>query len=125
MLAREHRMVQRQAEHLVRTAARVVAALAVDDVVQVAALGIPEAPVEALRDALRARSVLVAGLAHERRPRVHPAQRVVPERLDLDRLATAWRDDPVADLRIHPGELVARGAGMDQLVRGIDADIEA
>jgi hypothetical protein len=35
-------------------------------------------------------------------------EQVVPEGADLDRLADAWRDDPVADLGVHPGKLHAR-----------------
>src|SRR6266567_8089281 len=37
----------------------------------------------------------------------HDAKSVVPERLDFDRLATARRHDPVADLGVHPSELDA------------------
>ena len=47
-------------------------------------------------------------------------ERVVPERIDLDRLADARRDHPVADLGIHPGQLHAGLAGAQQPVRGID-----
>ena len=36
------------------------------------------------------------------------AERVVEERVDLDRLPPARRHHPVADLGVHPGELVAR-----------------
>src|SRR6266704_950559 len=35
----------------------------------------------------------------------HDAKSVVPERLDFDRLSAARRDDPVADLGVHPSEL--------------------
>src|SRR6185503_13345728 len=38
------------------------------------------------------------------------AQRVVPERVDLDGLAASRRHDPLADLRIHPRELEAWSA---------------
>src|SRR5262249_5137157 len=52
-------------------------------------------------------------------------QRVVPERVDLDGLASARRDYPIADLRVHPGELVARGALAEQPVALVDAYAEA
>src|SRR5712691_5909703 len=32
---------------------------------------------------------------------------VKPERLNFHRLARAWRDNPFANLRVHPGELHA------------------
>src|SRR5947209_14548337 len=32
----------------------------------------------------------------------HRPERVVPEGVDLDRFAGTWRDDPVADPRVHP-----------------------
>ena len=50
--------------------------------------------------------LILAGLVTELTGEVfHGAQSVVPERLDLHRLAAAWRDHPVADLGVHPGEL--------------------
>ena len=53
------------------------------------------------------------------------AQRVVPQRVDLDGFAAPRRDDPVADLRVHPGELKARSALAQQAVVRIDADAES
>src|SRR5437763_1145734 len=50
---------------------------------------------------------------------------VVPERVDLDRLAQARRHDPIADLRVHPRELHAGGAGGEQAVGGVLADAVA
>jgi hypothetical protein len=47
--------------------------------------------------------------------------RVIPERLNLDRLAVSWRDYLVADLCIDPRELNARFAGGEQPAR-IDLD---
>ena len=44
-------MVERDREHLIRPARRIVALLAVDDVVEIAALGVPEA---ALNESARA-----------------------------------------------------------------------
>ena len=53
------------------------------------------------------------------------AQRVVPERVDLDGLAAPRRHDPVAHLRVHPGQRELLGALPQQAVRRIDADVEA
>ena len=70
--------------------------------------------------------------ANSRRPREGRAARVptrpccvrgeVPQRVDLHRLADSWGDDPIAELRVHPGELHARLAGVQQPVRGIDVN---
>ena len=55
----------------------------------------------------------------------HEAQRVVLECVDLDGFAATRRDDPVTDLRVHPRELIALRALMQETVFGIDADAEA
>ena len=99
--------------------------LRVDDVVEVAAGRVPEPLVERLADAGgaidRTRGLPIVHFAG---PLLHQAQRVVPERVDLDRLAAARRHDPVVDLRVHPGELITRGALAQQTVAGIDVDAE-
>ena len=78
--------------------------------------------------ALGARSV--SGGSRRRRlssrdPACQQAQRVVPQRVDLDRLAAPRRHHPVVDLGVHPGQLVALGALAQQAVGRIDADAEA
>src|SRR4029079_5117616 len=102
----QHRMIQRDGEYLVGTARRVVAVFAVDDVVQVAAVRIPEARVErgagpgrmtgqgeaAAATPGQSEPVAAAMLA---RPALEQTERVVPQRVDLDRLAAPRRDDPV------------------------------
>lgn len=52
-LARQHRMVERDREDLVRAAGGIVPDLAVDDIVQIAAAVVPEAAVERLGGAPR------------------------------------------------------------------------
>jgi len=47
---------------------------------------------------------------------------VVPEGVDLDRLARAGCDDPVIHLRVHPGQLHRRLAGREQSVARILPD---
>ncbi len=53
------------------------------------------------------------------------AQRVVPERVDLDGLAVARGGDDAFVLHIHPGQLRGLVAGANQTVGRIDADVEA
>ena len=55
----------------------------------------------------------------------HDAQRVVPQRLNLHRLADARRHYPVADFGVHPGELHARFAGSQQPVAFFHVDAVA
>src|SRR6185436_7096981 len=117
---------QRHGEHLIRTAARVVAMLAVDDVIEVTARVVPEAAVERLPRTRGMRGEIESvAAAVLRRPPGGQTERVVPERVQLHRLAAARRDDPVADLRVHPRELVALGPLREQPVGGIDANAEA
>ena len=49
------------------------------------------------------RRLVAARLAQ---PAFEKLERVKPERVDLDRLSAARRHDPIAHLRVHPGELV-------------------
>ncbi len=55
-------------------------------------------------------------------PAFQEPQRIVPEGVDLHRLAPPRRDDPIADLGVHPGKLVSLFALAQQPVAGIDAD---
>ena len=117
-------MIERNGEDLVRPACRVIPLLAIDDVVQVSALVVPEARIERLAGAGSALLYLnrEGVVAFFPQPPGQQRQRVVPERVDLHRLAAPRRDDPVVHLRIHPGELVAFLPLPDQAVRGIDAE---
>ena len=49
-------------------------------------------------------------------PGADAAERAVPERRDLNRLAAARCHDPVVELRIHPGELATFGRSHDESV---------
>ena len=57
-------------------------------------------------------------------PAFQQAQGVVPQGVDLDRLAAPRRHDPVADLGVHPGQLIACRALSQQAVAGVHADAE-
>ena len=99
--------------------------LAVDDVVEVAAFVVPEARVERFA---RARRRLVDLRRHRVAFLAQPVgkqhQRVVPERIDLDGLASPRRHDPAIHLRVHPRQLDAFLALPQQAVGCIDADAE-
>ena len=101
--------------------------LTVDDVVEVAAVVVPEALVERRPRGRCMLPELAAGSLTLllRDPAGQQAERVVPEGVDLDGLATARRHDPVVHLGIHPGELIPLGALAEQPISGIDADAEA
>jgi hypothetical protein len=65
------------------------------------------------------------GAAELLRPRLQQAERVVPQGVELHRLAAARRDHPVADLGVHPRQLVPLFTLREQAVGRIDADAEA
>src|SRR5882724_6452838 len=91
---RERALAERDCEDLVWPERVIVAVGRVDDVVTTPDAFIPEAT----ESRPHARGEFVPW--PERQPQSfreagHRAERVVPERVDLDRLASAWRDDPV------------------------------
>src|SRR5258705_5250769 len=100
--------------------------LAIDHVVEVTALLVPEPGVERIARAdscfvhlWRKRVALLAQPPGEER------ERVVPERVDLYRLAAARRHHPPVDLRVHPGQLNVLLSLPQKAVGWIDADSES
>ena len=81
----------------------------VDDVVEVSPVLVPEALLERKASADERRLEPV-------RDRASDPQRVQPQGLHLDRFADPWRDHPVPNLRVHPGQLRARHAGRQKAV---------
>ena len=67
----------------------------------------------------------VALVAHQRCPGSHLLQRVMPERIDLNGLAAARCDHPVAYLGVHPGELHAGLASAQQTIGRVHHDAVA
>ena len=55
-------------------------------------------------------------------PALHIVQRAIPERVDLHRFPTARRHYPIIHLRVHPGELYARCASMQQAIGRVHTD---
>ena len=103
-------MAERDGEDLVGPQAASSPVLAVDDVVEVAPASYQKRSLnEARTRSARSRDRVAAARcpALDLEPVGEQAQRVVPERVDLDRLAAPRRDDPVADLGVHPGQLIA------------------
>jgi hypothetical protein len=86
----------------------------VDHVVQALALRVPEANAERVATA-------VEEIAPARRVARADGERVQPQRLHLHRLADARRDHVVAELGVHPRELDAGLARVEQPV-GCAAD---
>ncbi len=64
----------------------------------------------------------IGGIAEGMREVFQDAQGVVPERLDFHGLADAWSDYPVPDLGVHPGQLHAGLACMEQAI-GLDLNL--
>src|SRR3989442_13973746 len=98
-------MGQRVRQYLLRPALWIGFPLwRVDDVVEIAALAVPEAIVERSPDLFGALPVLGRLVFVLRGPAFHQLQRVEPQRVDLHRLATSPPPDPVVELRRHPRE---------------------
>ncbi len=104
----KNRVAQCDGQELIRTAGRIIALLTVHDIIQVAARPIPETGIERVPCPLRVRHERVCRLItlFGVCPLGEQTQRVVPERIDLHRLAAPWRHHPITDFRIHPGELI-------------------
>ena len=120
-LGRERALAERDHEDLVRPEFVIVCVGRVDDVIAVSGALIPET----IESSFHARGELVPRLGRLPQPLCeagHRAERVVPERVDLDRLASPWRDDPVTNLGVHPGELDAGLARPEETVGGIFLD---
>ena len=111
---------QADGKNLVRTDAVVDTIRPVDHVVQALSVG-PQKPCEAgpRGGSLGRERVRLAQHHCEVR---HDAQRVVPQRVDLHRLADPRGHHPISNLGVHPGELHAVLAGPQQTIRGVHFD---
>ena len=97
---------------------------AVDDIVQVAPFGVPEALVEGRVGLLRMLGQALCGLVSLlfAYPAFEQAQGVIPEGIDLDRFAAPRRHHPITDFGIHPGQLIALLPLAQQAILRIDAE---
>src|SRR5256712_2632602 len=114
-LRRQRALAQRDGEDLIGPERLVVTPRRVENVVAMAGTLAPE-PVESRFHTIGEGVPRAGGPGQGTAQARHRAQRVVPEGVDLDRLARTRRDDPVAHLRVHPGELHTRLAGREQPV---------
>src|SRR5579872_3428786 len=105
-LAAEQGVRQANSEYLVGPYGAVRPRLP-NHVEQAAIRFVPERAFEAAAGASGQRGIVLGfgPLTESARQILHYAQRVVPQRLNLHRLAFARRNHPIADLGIHPGEL--------------------
>src|SRR5436309_3260845 len=124
LLRGQRALGQRDGKQLVWPQRGVVPVGAVDHVKTAAPGLIPEALESRARPACE-RFVFVGGLSKRPRKLAHSDERVVPEGIDLDRLADAGRDHPVAHLGVHPGELRASLARIKKAVGWVNVDVVA
>jgi len=104
-----HRVRQTDRNYLVWSDRR-VSSFTVYHIVKTTRLFIPKQLVETSARFVSHRAVLLlcVWLIESCGEVFHDAQGVVPKRLNLNRLSMTRRDYPVADFRIHPGQLHAR-----------------
>src|SRR5882672_4122490 len=103
-VGRQHAVRQADGKDLIRTD-RWIGRPVVHNVIETRVLFIPEKPVETLarngcHPAIAFLFALVSKPAGEI---LHDAERIVPERLNLDWLPASRRHHPVADFGVHPG----------------------
>src|SRR5215469_14772456 len=114
-LRTQHGIWQADREDLIRTNTPVGQAV-VHYVIQVATCFIPEQAIEAgaCENCHCVVSLTASFVADTGGKVFHNANCVVPERLNFHRLPMSRRDDPVADPCVHPGQLHARLAEIEQ-----------
>src|SRR5271169_6777374 len=118
-------MLECDRKDLVRPESSIVAVLAIDDIVQIAARRMPKAAIEGIARLVRIGCEFLGfGVLCFTQPIRQQAERVVPERVDLDRLAAARGHHPIADFRIHPGERVTLRTLGEEPVMRVDLDAE-
>ena len=122
LLPRSQRAVwQRHGQQLIGSQSVVVASRPIDHVAAVAARVVPE-PGKPGPCAFCQGSVRLGRFPQSAREFSHAAQPVIPQGTDLDRLADARRHDPISHLGVHPGQLHAGLAGIEQTVFLIQVD---
>src|SRR3984893_14002226 len=100
-------MLECDRKNLVRSESNVVTVLAIDDVVEIAACRVPKSAIEGIARLVRMGCEHVCfRVPRFAQPIRQQAERIVPEGVDLDRLAAARGHHPIADFRIHPGERI-------------------
>ena len=106
----EHRVFQRDRQHLIGPARAIVSLFAIHDIIKVPALGVPKTAIERFLNAPRLigkRFCFLLPLLFPH-PLLHQPERIIPKPIDFDRFAAPRRHHPIIDFGIHPGELIAR-----------------
>src|SRR5688572_19137760 len=122
----KNRMIQRDGQQLIWPAGGIVALRAIDDVVKITLRRAPKFFIERVfsfvgPSAYVARLLLIVFF---RDPFLQKPKGVVPECIDFNGLAATRSDNPIANFRIHPRQLVSFFALTQQRVVGIDPDAE-
>src|ERR1700730_18083426 len=110
-------------QNLIRAQGRVRADFwSVDDVIAALAFGVPEL-YEAGRG-MRAEGLVALRRAHQDSGKLLDGfESVDPQRIYFDGLSGTRGDHPIADFRVHPGELQAGTASVKQAVGGVDVNV--
>src|SRR5580700_2772345 len=94
-----------------------------EHVIQATPLRIPELRAKTVADEHCFRAIsLRRGIAQLSGPRRRKGEGSVPERVDLNRFAVAWRYDPIAHLGVHPRKLRTRSARSQEMIVGVHTD---
>src|SRR6266568_5662432 len=125
----QNRMIERNGKELIWSTRSIAirAAINIDNIVKITAFGEPKPMVERCSRFLcpfvvAFRRSLFPSFAQ---PIRQQAKRIVPKRVDLDRLSAAGCHDPVVHFRVHPGELITGFALREQSIVWIDANIKS
>src|SRR5215468_5515947 len=118
----QHRIRKADSKNLVGTDAG-IRHTAIHHVVKIATLLVPKLAIEAPSGQSRQAAIAFAPafIAQPLREVLHDTERVVPERLNLDRISVPRCNHPIADLGVHPGQLHSGLTRMQQTVR-VDFD---
>jgi hypothetical protein len=120
---------QRDGEYLIGAECAVLAAgfggtRNIDHIEAAVSFRVPEF-LEAVLGLCREALVGIRGLIEKARKLRHCFESVDPKRVDFDRLSGAGRDDPIANLDVHPSELNTRAAGVQKTIGAIDLNVVA
>ena len=123
LLPRKRTLRQRHGKNLIGTKGGVAAdAGIVDHVVTAMGSRVPEF-CEVLPDHLCHFLERLRGFAGNRRQLGHGFERVVPQRIDFNGFADSRSYHPIADFRIHPGELHPLLAGVKKTIGRIHVNV--
>ena len=115
LIACQRAVLQGNSQKLIGAQARIITSRSVDDIKTVSGRGVPE-PGKAGCGVLGQVLVAIRGLMEELGKLGHDAHRMVPQCVDLHRLADPGRHHPAIHLGVHPGQLDSLLAGKQQSI---------